>query len=99
MADIYCMNKTVSQPSTVNNTLNLTNILIERLDLWDEQETESKNPLFTNPPGNGISRSSQGGCPMKLSDVVGEHCFIPSALCQIDQAKLYERQNSDGILS
>ena len=35
---------------------------------------------------------------MKLSDVVGEHGFIPSELGQIDQAKLYERQNADGIL-
>ena len=35
---------------------------------------------------------------MKLSDVVGGHGFIPSELGQIDQAKLYERQNSDGIL-
>ena len=35
---------------------------------------------------------------MKLSDVVGEHGFIPSQLGQIDQAKLYERQNADGIL-
>ena len=35
---------------------------------------------------------------MKLSDVVGEHGFIPSELGQIDQAKLYERQNDDGSL-
>ena len=35
---------------------------------------------------------------MKLSDVVGEHGFVRSELGQIDQAKLYERQNADGIL-
>ncbi len=35
---------------------------------------------------------------MKLSDIVGEHGFIPSKLGQIDQAKLYERHNADGIL-
>ena len=35
---------------------------------------------------------------MKLSDVVGQHGFIPSELGQIDQAKLYERQNADGVL-
>ena len=35
---------------------------------------------------------------MKLSDVVGEHGFVPSELGQIDQAKLYERQHADGIL-
>ena len=35
---------------------------------------------------------------MKLSDVVGKHGFIQSERAQIDQAKLYERQNADGIL-
>ena len=32
------MNKTISQPNTINNTPNLTSILIERLDLWDQQD-------------------------------------------------------------
>ena len=32
------MNKTISQPNTINNTPNLTGILIERLDLWDQQD-------------------------------------------------------------
>ena len=32
------MNKTISQPNTINNTQNLTSILIERLDLWDQQD-------------------------------------------------------------
>ena len=32
------MNKTNSQQNTTNNTPNLTSILIERLDLWDQQD-------------------------------------------------------------
>ena len=32
------MNKTNSQQKTINNTPNLTSILIERLDLWDQQD-------------------------------------------------------------
>ena len=32
------MNKSNSQQNTINNTPNLTSILIERLDLWDQQD-------------------------------------------------------------
>ena len=32
------MNKFISGTNTVNNTPNLTNILIERLNLWDQQD-------------------------------------------------------------
>ena len=32
------MNKFISDTNTVNNTPNLTNILIERLNLWDQQD-------------------------------------------------------------
>lgn len=32
------MNKTLSHTNTVNNTPDLTSILIERLDLWDQQD-------------------------------------------------------------
>ena len=35
---------------------------------------------------------------MKLSDVVAVHGFSPSELGQIDNAKLYQRQNIDGVL-
>lgn len=32
------MNKFISDTNTVSNTPNLTSILIERLDLWDQQD-------------------------------------------------------------
>ena len=35
---------------------------------------------------------------MKLSDVVASHGFTPSTLGIIDNAKLYERQNADGVI-
>ena len=38
IADIDSMNKPISQPNTINNAPNLTDILIERLDLWDQQD-------------------------------------------------------------
>ena len=38
IADIDSMNKPISQPNTINNAPNLTEILIERLDLWDQQD-------------------------------------------------------------
>ena len=34
---------------------------------------------------------------MKLTNVVAKHGFVPSALAQINNAKLYERNNSDGV--
>ena len=35
---------------------------------------------------------------MKLSDVVAEHGFRPSELGSIENAKLYERHNNDGVM-
>ena len=35
---------------------------------------------------------------MKLSDVVAEHGFRPSELGSIENAKLYERHNNDGVI-
>ena len=35
---------------------------------------------------------------MKLSDVVAQHGFHPSDLGEIHNAKLYQRENSDGPL-
>ena len=35
---------------------------------------------------------------MKLSDVVAEHGFRPSELGSIQNAKLYERHNNDGVM-
>ena len=35
---------------------------------------------------------------MKLSDVVAEHGFRPSELGSIENAKLYERLNNDGVM-
>ena len=35
---------------------------------------------------------------MKLSDVVAEHGFRPSELGSIENAKLYERHNIDGVM-
>ena len=35
---------------------------------------------------------------MKLSDVVAQHGFQPSDLGEIHNAKLYQRENSDGAL-
>ncbi len=35
---------------------------------------------------------------MKLTDVVAQHGFFPSDLGEIHNAKLYQRQNSDGAL-
>ena len=32
------MNKSISDTNTVNNTRSLTSILIERLELWDQQD-------------------------------------------------------------
>ena len=35
---------------------------------------------------------------MKLSDVVAEHGFRPCELGSIENAKLYERHNNDGVM-
>ena len=35
---------------------------------------------------------------MQLSDVVAEHGFRPSELGSIENAKLYERHNNDGVM-
>ena len=35
---------------------------------------------------------------MKLTNVVAQHGFVPSDLGQIDNALLYQRQNSDGAI-
>ena len=35
---------------------------------------------------------------MKLTSVVGQHGFTPSDLGEIHNAKLYQRENSDGAL-
>ena len=35
---------------------------------------------------------------MKLTQVVAQHGFVPSDLGQINNAKLYQRQNEDGVL-
>ena len=35
---------------------------------------------------------------MKLSNVVAGHGFRPSELASIDNAKLYERHNDDGVM-
>ena len=35
---------------------------------------------------------------MKLSDVVAEHGFCPCELGSIENAKLYERHNNDGVM-
>ena len=35
---------------------------------------------------------------MKLSDVVAGYGFTPSALGSIDNARLYERHNNDGVV-
>ncbi len=35
---------------------------------------------------------------MKLTDVVSQHGFLPSDLGEIHNAKLYQRQNTDGAL-
>ena len=35
---------------------------------------------------------------MRLSDVVAKHGFSPSDLGKIKDAKLYQRQNNDGML-
>ena len=35
---------------------------------------------------------------MKLSDFVASHGFTPSTLGIIDNAKLYERQDADGVI-
>ncbi len=34
---------------------------------------------------------------MKLTEVVAQHGFIPSKLAEINNAKLYSRQNIDGV--
>ena len=35
---------------------------------------------------------------MKLTEVVSRHGFAPSSLGEIQNAKLYERQNPDGVI-
>ena len=35
---------------------------------------------------------------MKLTEVVAQHGFSPSDLREIQNAKLYQRQNPDGVL-